>query len=341
MPEQGKILIADEDALFLCTIQTVLEQEGYLCRCTTDVGTVVELATNDAYDLLIADIRMPNGARLEWIPALQSTANLPIILTTGLPCLESALRAIQFQVAAYLVKPFEVPLLSAEVRRAIARGRIARITQKIQKRWQERSEELQEVVAYKDAALWTSGPAVELLLTTVLDDLSHSFSILQELRTILDYQRGKTPVAPLLHAPSRVTAAIPARPENAVSSTWAPFQKQQEQRDLPHHLSQGVETQRLANQLTQSPSQGRFLPSMSEKICPVQVQAQLQQLSRRERDVLRLLLTNQKPKTIANTLFISAHTVRNHLRSIFDKLSVHSQTELLMLLGQYSTYADL
>src|SRR5437870_3976920 len=118
-PELGRILIADDDALFLCTTKTVLEQEGYSCNCTTDVSTVAELATKQAYDLLIASISMPNGARLEWIPALRKAAPLPIILTTGLPCLESAMRAIHFQAAAYLVKPFEVQLLLSEVTRVI------------------------------------------------------------------------------------------------------------------------------------------------------------------------------------------------------------------------------
>ena len=336
MPEPGRILIADDDARFLCTIQTVLEQEGYSCSCTTDVLTVAELATKEAYDLLIASISMPDGASLEWIPALRKAAPLPIILTTGLPCLESAMRAIQFQVAAYLVKPFEVQLLLTEVYRVIAHGRVAGITQKIYKRWQERAEELREVIACRDPVVWTSGPSVELLLTTVLDDLSHSFSILQELRTLLEQQKGKTSAVP-----SRAMVEIPAQSHNAMSSMWISLRKHEEQRDLPQSIRQEVESQQFSHQQTPSLFQEMPLSSIQEKIHPGQVRAQLQQLSRRERDVLRLLLTNQKPKTIANTLFISAHTVRNHLRSIFEKLSVHSQTELLMLLGHYSTYAEL
>src|SRR5262245_7790161 len=73
---------------------------------------------------------------------------------------------------------------------------------------------------------------------------------------------------------------------------------------------------------------------------PRALQAELQQLSRREREVLRLLLANHRPQTIAKKLFISLHTVRNHLRSIFEKLAVHSQTELLTRLGRHGTYSD-
>lgn len=335
-PELGRILIADDDELFLCTTKTVLEQEGYSCSCTTDVSTIAELAKKEPYDLLIASISMPDGARLEWIPALRKAAHLPIILTTGLPCLESAMRAIHFQAAAYLVKPFEVQLLLSEVARVITHGRAVGIMQKIYKRWRERAEELREVIEYKDPVVWTSSPSVELLLTTVLDDLSHSFSILRELRTLLGQQKEKT-----LDLPSRVRVEVPVQLYHAMSLTWGSLWKHEEQRDPSPGLRQEGESRQFSYQQKPNLSQETPLCSIPEKTQPGQIRTQLQQLSRRERDVLRLLLTNQKPKTIANTLFISAHTVRNHLRSIFEKLSVHSQTELLMRLGHYSTYAEL
>lgn len=60
----------------------------------------------------------------------------------------------------------------------------------------------------------------------------------------------------------------------------------------------------------------------------------LRQLSSREREVLRLLLANRRVPQIATRLFISQHTVRTHLKSIFRKLDVHSQSELIERLGQ-------
>lgn len=52
-------------------------------------------------------------------------------------------------------------------------------------------------------------------------------------------------------------------------------------------------------------------------------------LTRRERDVLALLLDGRRVSSIARTLYLSEHTVRNHLKAIFRKLGAHSQTELL------------
>ncbi len=52
-------------------------------------------------------------------------------------------------------------------------------------------------------------------------------------------------------------------------------------------------------------------------------------LSPRERDVAALLLSGHRVATIAEDLYVSPHTVRNHLRSMFRKLDVSSQAELM------------
>jgi DNA-binding CsgD family transcriptional regulator len=49
-------------------------------------------------------------------------------------------------------------------------------------------------------------------------------------------------------------------------------------------------------------------------------------LTPREREVLRLLVEDYTQKEIADTLFISPHTVDTHLRNLYRKLEVHSRT---------------
>jgi DNA-binding NarL/FixJ family response regulator len=56
---------------------------------------------------------------------------------------------------------------------------------------------------------------------------------------------------------------------------------------------------------------------------------ELATLSAREREVLEQLLGHRRAPAIAKALFISPHTVRNHLKKIFSKLNVRSQQELL------------
>ena len=56
---------------------------------------------------------------------------------------------------------------------------------------------------------------------------------------------------------------------------------------------------------------------------------ELARLSPRERDVLEHLLDGHRVSTISQRLEVSEHTVRNHLKSMFRKLGVHSQPELI------------
>jgi len=64
---------------------------------------------------------------------------------------------------------------------------------------------------------------------------------------------------------------------------------------------------------------------------PVEMLTQEEQndLSKREREILRAVVAGKKPRELANMFFISVHTARNHIKAIYKKLAVHSQGELI------------
>lgn len=55
----------------------------------------------------------------------------------------------------------------------------------------------------------------------------------------------------------------------------------------------------------------------------------LAELSDRETEILQLLMDNTRVPAIAERLFISQSTVRNHLKAIYRKVGVSSQSELI------------
>ena len=61
--------------------------------------------------------------------------------------------------------------------------------------------------------------------------------------------------------------------------------------------------------------------------------AQANQLSRREREVVKLLLQGKSNKLIALSLGISDRTVEFHLKNVYTKLQVRSRVELILKLG--------
>jgi DNA-binding NarL/FixJ family response regulator len=63
-----------------------------------------------------------------------------------------------------------------------------------------------------------------------------------------------------------------------------------------------------------------------------EAQGMLARLSAREQEVALSLFHERRVSRVSRALFISPHTVRNHLKAIFAKCEVHSQEELFDLL---------
>lgn len=60
--------------------------------------------------------------------------------------------------------------------------------------------------------------------------------------------------------------------------------------------------------------------------------AQEYRLTRREEEILRLLAEGMTASAIAETLVVSTSTAKSHMRNIYAKLDVHTQSELLLLI---------
>ncbi len=63
-------------------------------------------------------------------------------------------------------------------------------------------------------------------------------------------------------------------------------------------------------------------------------------LSARELDIFKLILQGKNNKQIEKELFISYHTVKNHVYNIFQKTRVHNRYELISLYGTKKDIAD-
>lgn len=55
-------------------------------------------------------------------------------------------------------------------------------------------------------------------------------------------------------------------------------------------------------------------------------------LTKREKEIMQLIVDGFESQMIAEKLFISLHTVQSHRKNIFKKMDVHSVTELIKLL---------
>lgn len=80
-----------------------------------------------------------------------------------------------------------------------------------------------------------------------------------------------------------------------------------------------------------SPMSGRIARTVVEYFQKLQTAAPEQEhLSKREQEILDLLVKGYRYKEIADSLCVSFETVRSHLKNIYVKLQVHSRTEAVV-----------
>jgi len=157
MVDSRRILIADDEESFLYSTADILRREGYDCSCASDAIAATEMLRKESYDLLIADIKMQGNSDLEFIKALpQIAGEMPVILVTGYPSLNSAIESIQLPVVAYLVKPFELNELLVRVKDVIT-GKGHFKTRRLEKALQKMANDLEEVGLLTGANTSTTG----------------------------------------------------------------------------------------------------------------------------------------------------------------------------------------
>ncbi len=76
---------------------------------------------------------------------------------------------------------------------------------------------------------------------------------------------------------------------------------------------------------------GRVLHEFERERAEERDRAQLATLTPREEEILKLLATGDSNREIAQRLFISEQTVKNHVASIFRKLEVNDRTKAALL----------
>jgi adenylate cyclase len=123
----ASILVVDDDAVGRKLLVRLLEQEGHSARTAENGREALELMRDEAADLVLLDVVMPelDGIavldRLKSDPALQ---HVPVIMISALDELDSVVRCIETGAEDYLPKPFDPVLLRARINAGLAKKRL-------------------------------------------------------------------------------------------------------------------------------------------------------------------------------------------------------------------------
>src|SRR5688572_2301839 len=117
-----RVLVVDDEASIRDLLAKTLALAEYDVDTAPDGSAALDRLreSHGAYDLVIADLRMPGMDGLTLIREVkQINPNLPIIIITGFSTESSAIEAVNLGVAGYLTKPFRVPQVLAAAAKAL------------------------------------------------------------------------------------------------------------------------------------------------------------------------------------------------------------------------------
>jgi EAL domain-containing protein (putative c-di-GMP-specific phosphodiesterase class I) len=121
------ILVADDDAVLLRAYARVLTTNGYRVETVADGQSALEAFQKRRFDVILSDIDMPGLSGIELLEAVRAhDLDVPVVLVTGTPEVDSTIRAIEHGALRYLVKPVETAALVKVAGDAVRLHRIAR-----------------------------------------------------------------------------------------------------------------------------------------------------------------------------------------------------------------------
>lgn len=140
----GKLLVVDDDVFVTASFSRILSAAGHQVETANGARLALEkIATND-FDAVISDISMPEMDGMQLLERLKNEhADLPVVIVTGRPTIQTAIDALEHGAARYLKKPVDATSLRNAVSHALNLRRLARIKREAQVILGSRSEQEQ------------------------------------------------------------------------------------------------------------------------------------------------------------------------------------------------------
>jgi EAL domain-containing protein (putative c-di-GMP-specific phosphodiesterase class I)/CheY-like chemotaxis protein len=122
------VLLVDDDEAIRRTLQKKLARQGLLVDVATNGKEAAGLIAKASYDVIVTDLSMPEMSGLEFLKVVRShDVEVPVILMTGVPTVESAMVAIEHGAFRYLSKPFDPAQLTTTITHAARLRKLARL----------------------------------------------------------------------------------------------------------------------------------------------------------------------------------------------------------------------
>ncbi|MGH8753907.1 MAG: sigma-54-dependent transcriptional regulator [Burkholderiales bacterium] len=122
-----RVLVIEDESLFGRAVKKRLEKAGHECLLAATIAEGRELARNAAPELVLLDLRLPDGNGLDLLAELRSAGESrqpPVIVLTAYGEISDAVHAMKLGAADYLKKPVDLDELLLAVDKVLQTSRL-------------------------------------------------------------------------------------------------------------------------------------------------------------------------------------------------------------------------
>ena len=128
-PKKDSILVVDDAPDTLELLQRNLESQGYRVFTAPNAMEAIKILGTTGVDLVITDLKMPGASGIELIRHIRENfKDIEVMMITGYPTIESAVKAVKSGAEEYLTKPFTDTELISAVERVFEKVHVRRVT---------------------------------------------------------------------------------------------------------------------------------------------------------------------------------------------------------------------
>jgi DNA-binding NtrC family response regulator len=107
--EKPSILVVDDELLIRDLLYDFFTGQGWQISVAENGERALEILRAKKIDLILTDIKMPEMDGLTLTSRVKDThPDLPVVIMTGFPSVDTAVSALRSKVEDYVIKPFNI-----------------------------------------------------------------------------------------------------------------------------------------------------------------------------------------------------------------------------------------
>jgi response regulator RpfG family c-di-GMP phosphodiesterase len=171
MYSNGTVLVVDDNESIKELLRNFLVERGYTVVTAADATSGLSKLKLFNFDLVISDIMMPGISGIDMLMEIHKLdPDLPIVMITGYPTIDTAVKVIKEGATDFITKPFNLDHAKFVVSKAIEGGRLKRQNRTL-------TEQMKEVDKIKEISRHLQDKVSELsALYTISDVFHHTFT---------------------------------------------------------------------------------------------------------------------------------------------------------------------